>query len=152
MQLEIKHLAPYLPYGLKAIDEHGKVRTIDWECQSYTNTIVGLNHVIKIQSVQVVLFKPMLKPISKLDELLRVEFTNYNLLAYEFSNYKEGENYPENYNEKLIDLFCFENIHTEESLVDLDLSKLPYNCIEYMFENHYDYFRLIDNGLAVEIK
>jgi hypothetical protein len=138
MQREIKHLAPYLPYGLKAIDEHGKVRTIDWECQSYTNAIVGLNHIIKSQSVQVALFKPILKPISKLDELLRVEFTNY------FGG--------ENYNEKLIDLFCFENIHTEEHLVDLDLSKLPYNCIEYMLENHYDYFRLIDNGLAVEIK
>jgi hypothetical protein len=74
MELELKHLAPYLPFQLKAIDEFGKQRIIDWECQSYTNTIVGLNHVINSQSVQVNCFRPILKPLSKLsnEELIPI--------------------------------------------------------------------------------
>lgn len=28
---------------------------------------------------------------------------------------------------------------------------LPYECVEYMFKNHYDVFGLIEQGLAVSI-
>jgi hypothetical protein len=81
--------------------------------------------------------KPILKSIKKLDDLL----------ADEFSNYREGMKH----NEKLIDLFFYEKIHTEEPLSEIDLSILPYNCIEWIFENHYDYFGLINAGLATEL-
>jgi len=82
--------------------------------------------------------KPMLKPIYALD----------SILLYVFIYCQEGDKEYE----ELIDLFDFENIHTEELLCNLDLSKLPYNCIEYMFKNHYDVFGLIEAGLAVKIK
>jgi hypothetical protein len=48
MKLELKHLAPYLPYGLSILDGWGDVRTLDY---SYLNNI----HC-----------KPILRPLSDL--------------------------------------------------------------------------------------
>lgn len=28
---------------------------------------------------------------------------------------------------------------------------LPYECVEYMFQNYYDFFGLIEKGLAIDI-
>lgn len=44
--MKLEEIAPYLPYGLKALDEHGKIKIINWRMQTYTLTEVGLNHVI----------------------------------------------------------------------------------------------------------
>jgi len=35
-------------------------------------------------------------------------------------------------------------------LNDIDLKTLPYNCVEFLFKHHYDFFGLIENGLAIE--
>jgi hypothetical protein len=130
MKLELKHLAPYLPYGINITkDDWGKIFKLD--NNGTTLNCVGIDYVLNVKA------KPILRPIADL----------YDLLYKEFSNYKKGIKY----NEKLVDLFCYENIRTEELLSDIDLSKLPYECIEFMFRNHYDFFGLIENNLAINI-
>lgn len=138
MELQLEHLTPYLPYKLQFLMEsepESKEPNID-ELKSIDVRLKMVNFGWG-NAKNLTEIKPMLKSISKLDDIL----------ADEFSNYREGMKHDEN----LIDLFSFENIHTEELLNGLDLNKLPYNCIEYLFKNHYDFFGLIENGLATEV-
>lgn len=119
MKLELKHLAPYLPYGLKiyksAVNELNEF-----------NLPYVLNHC-----------KPLLKPISDLDKLVRNEFEKYGA--------------KQEYNLEVINLFCEEN-GVDEIIENIFLSSLPYECVEFMFRNHYDFFGLISEGLAIDIR
>ena len=146
MKLELKHLAPYLPYELK-------VETLDYK-NDYVNQrydlLIGFHQWDKNEQYWSCLLqhgskpdisrvKPILRPLWDLDSLIEAEFKKF---ADTFAVKNKSE---------IIDLFCYENIKTEECLADLDLRKLPYECIEYMFKNHYDVFDLIPAGLAVPI-
>ena len=113
MKLEIKHIAPYLPYNL-----NNTVSIADW--------FKGYN------------CKPILRPISDLSLLVIEEFEKYD-------GKRNGKA-----NEEIINLFCEEN-GVDEILENIELKSLPYECIEYMFRNHYDVFGLIEQGLAVSI-
>jgi hypothetical protein len=133
MKLELKHLAPYLPYGLKIkwkdIYEMISLRSNE-RCQlvdKFSDEVYG---------VKLLHIKPILRPLSELDKLIEVNFEMLNSGLHDV---------------ELIDLFCCENTNTDEPLVDLDLNKLPYECIEYMFRNHYDFFGLIPAELAIDI-
>lgn len=81
-------------------------------------------------------FKLILKPISDLDKLIRNEFEKYDS--------------KEKYDQEIINIFCNENV-IKENIDNMNLSKLPYDCIEYIFKNHYDFFGLIKKGLAVDL-
>lgn len=123
MKLELKHLAPYLPYKLTCVDDFGMVKVIDWEYQSYTNTIVGLNHVINSQSVQVNCFKILLRPLS--DIAYHLDFLNKYHVYYDK---KEG---------------CMVKRKNE--------TYTRLNELEYLFKHHFDVFGLIPQGLAIDI-
>jgi hypothetical protein len=130
MKLELKHLAPYLPYGLKVQS-------------SKTETLSGLlEDKIFVKEFNLAYpfcnCIPILRPISDLDSLIETCFKNISFATKE--------------QQFLIDLFCYENISTEECLSDLDLTKLPYECVNYIFKNHYDFFDLIPQGLAINFK
>jgi len=128
MKLEIKHLSCYLPYGLKILFWSG-------DSQQYIIELNSLN--LKLNSILgSEKHKPILSPISELDNLIKKEFEKYDRV-------KECDM-------EIINLFCYENTNTDDSLVDLDLNKLPYECVEYMFKNHYDFFGLIPAGLAID--
>jgi hypothetical protein len=128
MKLEIKHLAPYLPYGINV----QWIREDDKELIIQDLTISDYNFLIRRKYA-----KPILKTISELDNLIKNEFKKYDRI-------KECDM-------EIINLFCYENTNANEPLVDLDLNKLPYECVEYIFKNHYDFFGLIDAGLAIDI-
>jgi hypothetical protein len=80
--------------------------------------------------------KPILKPISWADDYVRSEFNK-------FDHVQECDN-------EAIDLFCFEKLNTEDFLSELDLSKLPYDSIQWLLKNHYDVFGLLDVSEAVQ--
>lgn len=82
--------------------------------------------------------KPILKPISDLSILVIEEFEKYDGKI----NGKA--------NDEIINLFCEEN-GVDEIIENIVLSSLPYECVEYIFKNHYDFFGLIEKGLAVSI-
>lgn len=133
-KLDITHLAPYLPYGLRVKYKEGFHYGI---CEISGLDLLG----VKILGIDIwVLFKnlkPILRPISDLGALIRLEFGKLDF-------------YP-SYESEIIDLFRPVNTDFNDDFVDLDLKKLPYECVEYMFKNHYDFFGLIDKGLATSI-
>ncbi len=123
-----------MPYGLK----------IKWNKDIYEMISLRSNERCQlvdkfsdeVYGVKLLHIKPILRPLSELDKLIEVNFEMLNSGLHDV---------------ELIDLFCYENTNTDEPLVDLDLNKLPYECIEYMFRNHYDFFGLIPAELAIDI-
>ena len=139
MKLELKHLAPYLPYSVKiAYDYFGGTQEIA--------TLIGVedrNGETRLQidtggSALLKHCKLVLKPISDLSLLVIEEFEKY-----------DGKR-NRKANEEIINLFCEEN-GVDEIIENIDLKLLPYECIEFMFRNHYDFFGLIEKGLAIDI-
>lgn len=64
---ELKEVLPYIPYDVKAKDEHGNLRTVTIEHQTYDQNTVGINHVL----CNGLFFKRhtlVLRPISDLTE------------------------------------------------------------------------------------
>ncbi len=132
MKLELKHLAPYLPYGLLVLDELKQTqKIIGLKNETYFIENGSLYAYADIQNCN-----PILKPISDLDKLIRNEFEKYHD--------------RQEYDKEVIDLFCIEN-GVDEIIENIVISSLPYECVEYMFKNHYDVFDLISQGLAISI-
>lgn len=134
MELEVKHLAPYLPYEIEALNLFDE-----------KNKIIGLkNETYFIENGNTYAYGdirdciPIFKPISDLSILVIEEFEKYD-------GKRNGKA-----NDEIINLFCEEN-GVDEIIENIELKSLPYECIEYMFKNHYDFFGLIEKGLAVSI-
>ncbi len=143
--LTIKHLSAYLPYGLywHCLDKDSQ----EWED-------IGLSKIdLAFESLEIggmdidiselpypngLSIKPILRPLSDLQKLIVEEFDKYDGIRDGKANFQ------------IIDLFCEEN-GCYGDVVNIDLTKLPYECAIYIFENHYDFFGLIDKGLAIDI-
>ena len=142
MKLELKHLAPYLPYNLKLIFESKGGRVVEVTGLRTAFNILKDKRLIffntTTDTLSINYFKPILKSISDLENLVTKEFKIYD------------KNDGSNYSKEIIDLFCYENIN-HLNISECDFQKLPYECIEFMFRNHYDLFGLISQGLALSI-
>jgi hypothetical protein len=134
MKLELKHIAPYLPYGLKIcwenIESNIVIVTMDLTGEK-TNTI-NLLDVIELE------YKPILRPLSHLTK--EIEDTEECLLDYIVE--KLGSHCV-NYDDWVSSAI--------EDGIELRIVQAPYEVIEYCFENHYDVFQLIPRGLAIDI-
>ena len=138
MQLERKYLLPYINYELKAQDSRTKeIRTVTLLHFTYDRETVGHNHLI-YEGLLLSKHIPILKPISDLSLLVIEEFEKYD-------GKRNGKA-----NEEIINLFCEEN-GVDEIIEKIDLKSLPYECVEFMFKNHYDFFGLIEKGLAISV-
>lgn len=120
MELQIKHLTPYLPYGLEL---QYIVRGVVLKTGVMTNIIHNPSetHPTKISigwddAEHIWMFKPILRPLSEL------KFDNYHF-DFDFS---EG--------------FMVKRINETYT---------RFNEFDYLFQNHYDVFGLIHEGLAV---
>jgi hypothetical protein len=149
--LTLEHLSAYLPYGVMAVDEYGQARIIDYECQSYTKTIVGLNHVLKSQTVQVNCFKPILYPLSSLTETIWFEGKEINPSDFIKDWYNEINATEidglEHYSFKN-DFILFGTIEPTE---ETEIINLPYQAYQLLFKMKIDVFSLIEKGLAVDV-
>jgi hypothetical protein len=122
MKLELKHLAPYLPYRLEAYCEQDKTKhRITIHHQTFDLKSVGLSPMIRCEFYKT--FKPILR---HLDDLKK-----------DGSDIKEM---IEEYSSR-----CFRWI-----LVN-DLSEIRYSTFELLIHFHFDVFGLIDAGLAIDI-
>lgn len=121
-KLELKHLAPYLPYGLKYCRVH--------------QSPIDLTE--KIEFVGEVSTKG---DVHNINNNLLCEYLNMKYLPILIPlTEKENENY----------FFHFSN---DEGFM-LKRRNETYtrlNELEYFFENHFDVFGLIENGLAIDI-
>ena len=119
-KLELKHLAPYLPYELKV----SKIHTLN------IGTGIGsINHILTTRSKN---YKPILRPMS--DLTTDVLYKAMNTLGH--SAYID---WTTNEREYLIEKRGFNGW----------LNNIPYIIILFLFENHFDVFKLIDKGLAI---
>lgn len=129
MKLEIKHLAPYLPYGLKAKFQAKNKKT----CRKYViGTISVMYSDCSICCYDTVNatpdnFKPILRPLS--------DYADINSDAMNSLNCDMSEQI--NLNEFAIGYICLGSLY--QSTYDL--------CLK----NHIDVFGLIDQGLALPL-
>ena len=130
-ELELKHLAPYLPYDLSL--KGGSPERIDY-----------LTH----QRIEMTLrgyLKPILRPLSDLIKIIEWKNSKYCVLDLWLSIEVSEENdfkllckAPEYYKE------TYEFIKRNPLRVD-------YGLIVILFEHHFDVFGLIEKGLAIDI-
>lgn len=137
--LELKHLSPYLPYGLKFVSHLDEIENYPKRNKLWTldgiSKLFGdycLNTLENSDAYPIKTIKPILKPLSDLsNEDLRLAM--YNLKHYSHIDWTTIER------EKLI----------EDRGFDGWFKDIPYVIVNYLFENHYDVFRLIDKKLAI---
>lgn len=133
-QLELKHVAPYLPYGLR-------LWHIDGECQIEMNATGSGSDCLSIEDLEMYA-KPILRPLSDLFKLIDWDKNNDPyMLGYKYGIEKVTED------GKLI--------YAEEYYADYCASPKCYIDITsfnwWLFEYHFDIFGLIEQGLAIDI-
>ena len=145
MKLELKHLASYLPYGLKfrakaevwemtclyTLDEY-KVWAHNYWDKDKLLYYPALNRKSDFQSkgYRLSQIKPILRPLSDLTKEIEhngEKFVPMDILCNEFSQY---------------DCFEFDNVNILNN---------PYNQIQNLLEWHFDIYGLLENGLAIDV-
>ena len=121
MKLELKHLAPYLPYGLSFYYE-----SLDGKKQhSWILTSEKLDFALLCQN------KPILRPIS--DLLNEITVNNETFIPHLALGGRP--------NLKDYDFVYFEK----------NIENLSFGLVQQLIEWHIDVFGLIDKGLAISI-
>jgi len=155
MKLELKHIAPYLPYGLKTNEGKliGLTNWIGW-CGTFKDntgeTRVPLSAV-----------KPLLLPLSALTEPLEdgtvpiVELAKIHLDWVEGNDYDLKCDYRFSRQVNVISTWqhkgCTDSFYNDNLFIQTIRTHLnPYWINEYLFANHFDVFGLIEQGLAID--
>lgn len=168
MKLEIKHIAPYLPYGLK-VDllyseyheaqtgvelyriETGKTKSTNWKVDPYV--IVGdieceINYI-----------KPLLHPLSKLTEEIEhngetivplvviSEIIGYSIYECAQGYWGWGDN-DQGYEVEITKDLNFVVWYDEIGEKIYRKEPISHECITKLLELHFDIYGLLDNGLA----
>jgi len=137
-KLELKHLAGYLPYGLKGINEMHGFKT-DIKCIQTDGDIV---HSFGKSPIRFI--KPILRPLSYLNKEIEVneeKFVPIDRLfgsAYRIQGFKH-----------YLNIFNggFELTMTKENRTIY----ADFNMYQKLFEWHFDIYGLIEKGLAIDI-
>jgi len=140
-RLELKHLAPYLPYKLKCRLKCGKTQQLktvvyDGICQQFDDGTFTLywnaDYGTTIASSYT---KPILRPLSDLTK--QVLINGENIVPIEGMFLQNGER-------EILNKWAEEN----KCLMGQQVSYLIY---EKLFELHFDFFGLIEKGIAIDI-
>jgi hypothetical protein len=122
MKLEIKHLAPYLPYGLKMYNvEQKTIHELTIAHQTFDTKSVGMYPLLKNDFIST--FKPILHPLSDILKSCNsfLDFGSYN------------------------------NEFREEFVQDIKFKTNSYLSMVFLLEMQFDVFNLIENGLAIDV-
>lgn len=146
MKLEIKHLAPYLPYELKCFYKLSNIEELESFVDPKNLPYKGYIGELSLESMASIhIFeevKPILKPLSSLPSHEIVEWID-DLDPIIL----EGYNYVNNGNE--ISVYT----PTRKFFIAWENQLVP-KCYTFIYqkliENHYDIYGLIDAGLAVD--
>jgi len=128
--IKLKHLAPYLPYGLKMISKaEGK--------SAYITTIkrrLKRIETLTPELMEVMIFlnrKPILRPLSDLTKEIE----------YNGEKFKPSERLA-------IPLF---DSDMQKYITQGEVAGIPFWVSQKYFEWHFDVFSLIEKGLAIDI-
>lgn len=137
MKLELKHLAPYLPYRLK----------VKFEADEYIHDVVGLNITSEglgvispfgdCGSCEIEICKPILRPIREVEQYF--ENLYGDLKHQDVTDYFDADF-----------LASHDNIEISEIQL-LEPGQIPYGTIQVLFKHNFDVFNLIEKGLAIDI-
>lgn len=139
MKIKIEHLAPYLPYGLKArFKESDKPH-----CRKYVVGTIGAMYVEKSGGSSItcydtvnaapVTFMPVLRPLA---DLYRTDLSFNQEILDSFSDYSWSR---------------FEEVFFAVMKRIDPYEFITYENAELLIKNHYDIFFLIERGLAFDI-
>ena len=135
MALELKHLAPYLPYKLKMefldfpLGKH--YRFLELDCGHDFHFYFSQNKV-----------RPILRLLSDLTK--EIEVNGEKFVPIEF--------FREHYTDHLVKFEKPDCIVLEDSYsLSQNVLGAPFAIIEKLFEWHFDVFGLIEKGLAIDI-
>lgn len=123
MKLELKHLAPYLPYKIKML-HYDKKKVLN-AGQGSSVHWVGITHALNHQENT----KPLLHPLSRLTEPIDFNINNISYAAYL----------------KLFSQADLDYVMQSPLLCD-------FTTVIKLTEWHFDVFGLIDKGLAEPIE
>jgi len=130
-KLELKHLTPYLPYGLKAVSTQD-IQGVLYKEINLTERFFSMPTAILTN------FKIILRPFSDLTKEITVN--NEDFVPYEHSTFVEAIIANE-----YLKYLC-------EAKADLSEDRwIPYSVVQLLFEWHFDVFGLIDQDLAIDI-
>ena len=125
-KLELKHLAPYLPYRIK----------VKWyrqdDCSFQTSDLTISDYPFLTTK----LMKPILRPLSDLKNYITVDGEEFCPMFFLDQQYA-----------------TLDFVSQAESLIvdDRWLICCDYGLIQHLFEWHFDVFGLIEKGLAIDI-
>ncbi len=127
-KLELKHLAPYLPYGLKLqfIFKKEKIFLLS----TYDEYKNGEQTILIAQALNGY-YKPILRPLSDLTK--EIEVNGEKFVPIDYYAFKNDINY----------IIEFQNKYSHYKSV-------KYGIMEKLFEWHFDVFGLIEKGLAID--
>ena len=135
MKLEIKHLAPYLPYGLKYMD---------WDYEQFSLDGLDVNgdaFCADSGEVSFELIKPILRPLSDLTKEINLHDDFFAIPIENMTGYKL-EGYPNDAPTTVQHLYgC--------SKGEIDAKFLDYWVITKLLEWHFDVFGLREKDLCV---
>lgn len=129
MNLELKHLSPYLPYNLKCdiFLAQQNMGTCVWRIRT-----LDCFYLDKLKN-NLEFIQPILRPLSDLNS--EIEFNNRKFNPID--ELAEIE-------EVVVLQYSFEFFETS-------MKYLPHWIVQQLLEWHFDIFGLIDNGLAISI-
>ena len=141
-KLELKHLAPYLPYGLRVDVHYGFIMNMTWKRNIPTNDTENISVEGVLEDLHV---KPILRPLSNLTK--EIEHNGQKFVPIDFINGEFASTIPRKieWNQSVKN----QNLHfvLSEWISPEDL----YGLFELLFKWHFDIFGLIEKGLAVDI-
>jgi hypothetical protein len=138
MKLELKHLAPYLPYKLKCLYTHtnkiGTISNIYTIGEGYNDDDLKLS-IDYSEGEHIWMFKPILRPLSEFeyDHIVQIK---------EHLGIGQWCDYYDTYFDA-----WFDDIANIDKLV----LQCPYEIMQFFLKCHFDIFNLIPQGLAISI-
>jgi len=130
MKLELKHITPYLPYGLKLYYEYtnkiGEISNIYTIGEGYDNDDIKIS-VDYSEAEHIWMFKPILRPLSDLN-------------IFDFGSKTPNKGVASEFNAAL-------HIINHKG----KLQVLEYWFMQLLLEHHFDVFGLIEKKLAIDI-
>ena len=144
-KLELKHLAAYLPYGLKIKGEQF-IHTMVIDMMTVTTKEIGIWFLLnsKIQSL-----KLMLRPLSDLNNLKNeINLHSINMLIGRNGVYGDIE--VELCNGEIIFVTESDPFSTYDRAKEIDLNVFQ-TVMNELMKGHFDVFGLIDKDLAIDI-
>lgn len=159
MKLELTHLSPYLPYGLKFEYKNEIYKAVGLNTDYHPTVEVRIDDdVARYASIKIVDIKPLLLPMSSLYTEMEdgtIPIVELAKIACPKSNWRlrDSSYYPTDSNKRL---FIFDT--TKECFVieyesERGRSYIFVNQLDlftYLFSHHFDVFSLVDNGLAID--